>query len=172
MQLQEPIATLTNVAYLAAAVALTVQDGSSALIAALTLLTIGSGAFHFFGSTKGTPAHRADEGVLYAVAGVLVYLAWASNLWVLIAAMLVVGVLILILDKVNVVLPVGVAALFILVGLVTNGGWQAALMPLALAVPAFLARFLSDRFLTDLLHGLWHVLIAATIYSVWAASTP
>ena len=172
MKIKEPIATLTNVAYLVVAVVLVVQDGSAALIAALTLLTIGSGAFHVLGSVKNTPAHRADEGILYAVAGVLVYLAWEANLWVLIIAMLVVGVLMLMLDKVNVIYPVGVAAVAILAGLVINGGWQVVVLPLALAVPAFLARFLSERFLTDLLHGVWHVLIAATVYSVWAASIP
>ncbi len=168
---EEPIGTITNVAFLVVAIFIGLHaDGRfTALVTSLTLLFIGSTAFHANGSRENVIPHWADVGFLYAVAGAMVFHIWGETLWVLIAAMIVVGIFTLFVGSISAVIPVGIATVLIAVGIGINVGWSATFIPLGLAIGGYAIRFYSEKTERwhDLLHGLWHILIAGAVYTAW-----
>ena len=65
----------------------------------------------------------------------------------------------------------GIATVLTAIGLGVNYGWTAIIIPIGLAGVGFGIRYYSERVesarLADLLHGLWHLFIAAAVYTAW-----
>ena len=175
IKFSEPFGTITNVAFLIVAVLIAQHEvgNASLIVASLTLLFIGSTAFHLGDSEKGGVPHWADVGFLYVVAGAMIYHAWGDSYTVLLWTMVGIGVFATLVNIVSSTVPVAIAIILVAAGIWVNVGFNATLMPIGLALAGVLARFASDRiknsFFCDLLHAAWHVLIAAAVYTAWLA---
>jgi len=168
--MKEPISTLTSAAYIAAGVAIALQDpASELLILSMWCLGIFSGVFHADSSQHGTPAHRADEGAIYVVLGTFFWITWNSDLAVFGLVAIFISVAMLRLKDIDLFLVTPIAVGFILLGLFLRVGLLWFTYVALLAVAAMAIRTIKRRHQPDWLHGLWHLLSAGALYLTWHA---
>lgn len=167
----EPWSTFTNAAYIVVAVFILQLDYSACLtlVGCVLALAIASSVFHYDCSRHHTPAHRMDEGAIYAVLGMLIYHVWGHNVTVFAIVVVVVSITFLILSVIDLYHLTPVFAVLITIGIWISDG------PLTAAVGAALFGFagwlrLSKYGEMDLPHGAWHLLTAACILYAWGVT--
>ena len=173
MTIHEPIASFTSLAFVAAAVLVALGPGpeSSLLVAAFALAGASSFMFHLSGSERNTPAHRADEGSIYGLVLAITYHMWNEPAWLLVLGSIALGFVLLNLKKANLLVIAPAASVAALIGLWVNHGTDAALHALAFVAMAGVARVASEKYLSDVLHGAWHVLITYAALYAWCVAS-
>jgi len=168
----EPISTLTNLAYLG--VAFSISEAAAPnllLIASLVGLCASSAAFHYGGSEHNTPAHKADVFAVYLTLAALLCHVWDNNIYLIAAVFTALPAVGMHMKSLNLYRLGGGIAIGVAISLLLKAGTPDAFLPIGLATAAGGVRFLLQpkikESLTDFVHGAWHILTAAAMYTAW-----
>ena len=169
--MNEPISVYTNLAYLAAGVAVGFMSYDIYLSVSLGLLAFSSFMFHLL-ETRNNFWHRADEFMIYVTLHAVAVVVLGYDLIVIVFG----GVVLLYAGfnlgrpEVNTFKIVPGASVVIVLGLGFLHGWNGAIVVLLVGLLAgFLRAYLQPNFPehADFIHGFWHIVSAAALYLAW-----
>jgi len=163
MKTKEPISTFSNLFFIVAAVCIQVIEPNAKMLSfSLFFLGLASAMFHSGGSEHRTPSHRADEFGMYMTLVALNIYVYNSFAAVLVGGLALTGFF-MYLDKIDSFRFIPALSVIALGGMLLTVPGMYVLLVLAGALMVYALRNWLRQ--TDLIHGLYHLVAAATIFA-------